>query len=117
MREDSQGRIIEIKSKFCKQADGKYKHGPYVVDSKLATVECKSCGMQISPIYVLEEFARSELALRERINRFKKDAEKAAQKNRTKCENCGNLTRIIKNADNEMPTIKKASENVTPLKK
>lgn len=77
----------------------KCKHrGPYLVDTKLACVECQDCGALLNPMFVLEMIAYSEAYysarmrdLREYLARINKEIE---GRQRTKCVHCNNMTPI-----------------------
>ena len=75
------------------------KHrGPYLIDRKLALVECGDCGAFLNPIYVLEVMAAHEAYWNQRIKDLQKyykeiNAE-IEGRTRTRCTHCGNMTAI-----------------------
>jgi hypothetical protein len=78
---------------------GRCEHkGPFVVDPKLASVECQDCGALLNPIYVLEQMARHETYWNMRqkeLSQYLSEINKEIQdRERTKCTHCGNMTAI-----------------------
>jgi DNA-directed RNA polymerase subunit M/transcription elongation factor TFIIS len=72
--------------------------GPYIVDRKLATVECGDCGAYLNPMYVLEMLAYKEAywnKRQEELTAYLREInEEIKERTRTKCTHCGNLTAI-----------------------
>lgn len=72
--------------------------GPFVVDRKLGSVECKDCGAMLNPIYVLEILACQEAYwnLRQKeLTKYLTDINKEiSERTKTKCTHCGNMTAI-----------------------
>jgi len=72
--------------------------GPYIVDRKLAAVECQECGAYLNPLYVLEKMAVEETYWNQRLKDLIKYIEEVKQeiegRTRTKCTHCGNMTAI-----------------------
>jgi len=72
--------------------------GPYVIDRKLATVECEDCGSLLNPIYVLEVIAAREAYWNQRqkdLSEYLKEISSEIEgRERTKCTHCGNMTAI-----------------------
>jgi DNA-directed RNA polymerase subunit RPC12/RpoP len=78
--------------------DGCKHKGPYIVDRKLATVECGDCGALLNPIFVLEMLACQEAYwnMRQRdLSQYLKEVNKELEeRTRTRCTHCGNMTAI-----------------------
>ena len=72
--------------------------GPFIMDKKLATVECQDCGALLNPIYVLEMLASHEtywnMRQKELSEYLRKVNEEIEGRERTKCTHCGNMTAI-----------------------
>lgn len=72
--------------------------GPYLVDRKLATVECGDCGALLNPIYVLEMLACQEAYwnMRQRdLGKYLAEINSEIEgRTRTRCTHCGNMTAI-----------------------
>lgn len=96
MNFEGEAKILSIKTKLCKRDDGTYDHGPYHIDQRLHTVECGTCGAELSAAFVLSELARADTRLYERADRLKREARDAAAMNITACEHCLKPTRIVR---------------------
>jgi hypothetical protein len=72
--------------------------GPFIVDRKLGSVECRDCGAQLNPIYVLELLAAHETYwnMRQReLSKYLAEINKEIEdRTRTRCTHCGNMTAI-----------------------
>lgn len=72
--------------------------GPFVVDRKLGSVECKDCGALLNPIYVLEVLACQEaywnMRQRDLAKYLAEINKEIEERTRTKCTHCGNMTAI-----------------------
>ena len=72
-----------------------FRHrGPYLVDEKLADVECGTCRAKLNPMHVLGELARQETRYHEYRRTYLEQVQRLRQRSRTKCEKCGQMTRI-----------------------
>jgi len=72
------------------------KHNKFIIDKTLSTIECGICHKDLNPIWVIEQYWPEESRARIRVDELNKISEKAAKKNRCKCEKCGLMTRIEK---------------------
>ena len=70
-----------------------HRHG-FTVDETLAEVKCKSCGEKLNPIWVLHQIAHAESRFHELHARYHDELKRLNERMRTKCEHCGNMTRI-----------------------
>jgi xanthine dehydrogenase iron-sulfur cluster and FAD-binding subunit A len=86
------GKIFEIRTRLCKKVDGSYDHGPFGVDERLQTVECRTCGERMNASWVLSQIAHWESMIEQK----KRQAEEAIVKNLCKCEHCGKITHVIR---------------------
>lgn len=72
--------------------------GPFLIDRKLAVVECQDCGSLLNPIYCLEVLANREAYwnMRQRdLGKYLAEINaEIADRTRTKCTHCGNMTAI-----------------------
>lgn len=66
----------------------------YIVDEKLAEVECGKCGAKLNPMWVLAEIARNDRRMQEAAIRYQDEQRRLAERQRTKCEHCERMTRI-----------------------
>lgn len=72
-----------------------FRHkGPYLVDEKLAEVECGTCHKLLNPMHVLAELARLETRWHDYRQTYQEQVERLRERSRTKCERCGQMTRI-----------------------
>ena len=69
-------------------------HKRIAVSELHATVSCQDCGEKLNPIGVLLRYAREESRLVMRIKENQAILEKLQSKVRTKCERCGQMTRV-----------------------
>jgi hypothetical protein len=78
--------------------DGCPHKGPYLIDRKLATVECQDCGALLNPMYVLEQLCYRETYWNQRQKDLSeylaKLNDEIRDRERTKCTHCGNMTAI-----------------------
>lgn len=72
--------------------------GPYLVDRRLATVECQDCGALLNPMFCLEMLSAHEAYWNARQKDLAKHLEylneEIATRTRTRCAHCGNMTPI-----------------------
>lgn len=95
--------VFQLRTKSCRKLDGtrwQVEHGPFLVDERLAEVECGNCGEKLSPMAVLVALSGHENRIAARFKQLKVECEKARFKaerqNRVRCEHCSRLTRIRK---------------------
>lgn len=69
-------------------------HKRIEVSELQATVTCQDCGEKLNPVGLLLRYAREENRLVMRIQENQKILEKLQSKVRTKCEHCGQMTRV-----------------------
>lgn len=72
-------------------------HRRLEVDIKQELVMCLDCKERISPMTALKQMMDAEGQLHKRIEGMKEVLEKAAKKNRCKCDKCGQMTKIQRN--------------------
>ena len=73
---------------------GRCPHGPFLVDEQKAEVECEKCGDRLNAMAVLSILARHEARRHELHVRYEEEKKRIAERSRTKCQHCGELTRI-----------------------
>lgn len=71
-------------------------HRRYVVDDKLAEVECADCHEKLNPQWVLQQLANQEHRYHELHARYHDELKRLGERSRTKCQHCGQMTRISK---------------------
>ncbi|WP_413194204.1 hypothetical protein [Pararobbsia alpina] len=71
-------------------------HRRYLVDDKKAEVECADCHEKLNPMWVLQQLAFAENRYHELHARYHDELKRLGERSRTKCEHCGQMTRISK---------------------
>lgn len=66
----------------------------YIVDEKLAEVECGKCGAKLNPMWVLGQIATQDRRFQESQARYQDEQRRLAERSRTKCQHCQRMTRI-----------------------
>jgi hypothetical protein len=66
----------------------------YIVDDALAEVECGQCGAKLNPMWVLIRLANEDRRYEESQKRHQEEMKRLSERERTKCFNCGKMTRI-----------------------
>jgi uncharacterized protein YeaO (DUF488 family) len=69
-------------------------HERFLIDPQKAEVECADCGERLNPMFALEQLARKETKYHEFHARYQDEMQRLKERSRTKCENCGQMTRI-----------------------
>ncbi|MCD9504549.1 hypothetical protein GLP37_20510 [Photobacterium phosphoreum] len=72
------------------------QHTRMSLDHSTDTVSCNDCGKSLSPMWVLSRIAEKHSKLYWDYSDLYKKANKAAQMNKCKCQNCGKVTKIVK---------------------
>lgn len=73
---------------------GKCRHNHYLIDESKAEVECGLCHEKLNPMYVLLELAKQETRWNESRKAYIKEHEAINARRKTKCQHCGQMTRI-----------------------
>ncbi|MCC8495780.1 hypothetical protein [Xanthomonas hortorum] len=73
---------------------GGCRHAHTEVDEKKAEVTCRDCGEKINPIWLLMQLATEDRMLRDRWASMKAELRLMGERVRTKCQHCGQLTRV-----------------------
>lgn len=66
----------------------------FIVDSKLATVECAKCHALLNPMWALEQLCQRDHQFHANSKRYHEEMQRLAERSRTKCEWCDKMTRI-----------------------
>lgn len=69
-------------------------HRRFTIDAKLAQVTCSDCQERIDPMYALIQLARQETRYHELHARYQDEMQRLAERSRTKCRHCGQMTPI-----------------------
>jgi ribosomal protein S27E len=94
-------RVLELVSRYGEEcnhaffiANGQIKHVTYIVDEAAAEVECSNCKTRLNPMWVLARLAGKESSYHELAQRYQDEMRRLSERSRTKCENCGHMTRV-----------------------
>lgn len=96
MNMDSETKVFQLRTRLCKKDDGLYEHGPYLIDTRMRTVQCETCGAELVAAAVLAELAAAEGRLIQRLENLKKKIRTAEARLITTCEHCLLPTRVVK---------------------
>ena len=69
-------------------------HGAFVVDPEKSEVECGRCHEKLNPMYVLQRLATEETTWHRAHARYHDEMKRLSERERTKCQYCGKMTRI-----------------------
>lgn len=87
-RDNSAERVLTI-------APGvKCLHRRFLVDDKLAEVECADCHEKLSPMWALTQLTYQENRFHELHARYQDEMTRLAERSKTKCRHCGEMTPI-----------------------
>lgn len=74
--------------------NGGCMHTKFVIDDKKLEVECGDCGEKMNPMWVLVHLCTKDMQMKEAAKRYKDEMARLAERERTKCQHCGQMTRI-----------------------
>jgi ribosomal protein S27E len=69
-------------------------HDSFVVDETKDTVECAKCGEKLNPMWVLNYLAGRDRNMADNWKRSREAMNLLHERSRTKCQHCGQMTRI-----------------------
>lgn len=87
-------KVISLREGASKYRPGKCRHMNMTVDDELATVACDDCGEKLNPIAVLLRMAHEESRWGQRAAELQQALQRFSERERTKCQHCGHMTRI-----------------------
>ena len=73
---------------------GRCWHKRFIVDEQLAEVECADCHEKLNPMWVLQQLSIQENRFHELHARYHDELKRLGERSRTKCQHCGEMTRI-----------------------
>lgn len=89
-RPEPEGRyLVEVPITKCQ-----HWRGPFEVDIDAAKCKCLECGEEVSPMFVLENLMKKESRWMQAHDRYQDEQKRLAERSRTKCDHCGQITRI-----------------------
>lgn len=69
-------------------------NGPFEVDEKAGDCKCLKCGERVTAIFVLTQLMRQESQWMRTRAAYQDEMKRLKARSRTKCEHCGQMTRI-----------------------
>lgn len=66
----------------------------FEIDHDAAKCRCLGCGLEVSPMFVLEALMRKESRWLQTRAAYQDEMRRLAERERTKCQHCGKITRI-----------------------
>ena len=69
-------------------------HRQFLIDESKAEVECAHCHEKLNPMWVLAHLASENSKFHEASKRYQDEMKRINERSRTKCERCGEMTRI-----------------------
>lgn len=99
------GNVLQLKVPFKRQETndrvlsvviaGKCYHTMgFLLDESLEHVHCKQCNEALNPMFVLKQLANKENHYHATAVRYQEEMARLANRSRTKCQHCGEMTRI-----------------------
>jgi Zn finger protein HypA/HybF involved in hydrogenase expression len=70
------------------------KNVTYIVSEAEAEVTCGHCKAKLNPTWVLVRLAHQETKYHETAKRYQEEMKRLSERQRTKCDRCGHMTRI-----------------------
>jgi hypothetical protein len=74
--------------------DNQMTHVTYKIREGETEVECSGCSKRLDPMWVIRQLAHKESRFRESAKRYQEELERLNERERTKCQHCGKMTRI-----------------------
>jgi hypothetical protein len=71
-------------------------HRRFTIVAKLAQVTCSDCKERMDPMYALIQLVRQETSYHELHARYQDEMQRLAERSKTKCQHCGQITKISK---------------------
>jgi len=68
--------------------------GSFEVDEALAEVTCCECGAKLNPMHVLKLLCNQESRWHRVRSAYQDEMKRLAERERTKCQHCGQMTKI-----------------------
>lgn len=72
-------------------------HPRFIIDEAMAEVECAVCSERLNPIWVLSQLAREDRRMEKVRKSMAEEHARLDERCRTKCQHCGQMTRISRN--------------------
>lgn len=72
----------------------RHYRGPFEIDTDAGKCRCKTCGDEVSPMFVLKQLMQQESQWRATREAYHDQMKRLAERSSTKCNHCGQMTRI-----------------------
>jgi len=69
-------------------------NGPFEVDENAGDCRCLKCGEKVTAIFVLKQLMRQESQWMRTRAAYQEEMKRLNERERTKCQHCGQMTRI-----------------------
>ena len=66
----------------------------YAIRKGETEVECSNCATKLDPMWVLTQIAHKESHWNRSRERYQEEMQRLNERSRTKCQNCGHITKI-----------------------
>ena len=66
----------------------------YIIDERLAEVQCGDCGAKLEPVWVLRQLCEKESRWQERKREYMALEQEIRDRTRTRCQHCDQMTAI-----------------------
>lgn len=93
--------MLKIVNSFGKGCDhrhlwkgGRMVSVTYSIREGETEVECGNCGTRLDPMFVLRRLAIEETKFEQNRQRYQDEMRRLSERQRTKCDHCGKMTRI-----------------------
>ena len=87
-------RTLVVPYEVKKAAECGHLMATYIVNEAEAEVECGRCGTRLNPMWVLRQLATTDRRHAEARAAYQDEQRRLAERSRTKCEHCKQMTRI-----------------------
>lgn len=74
--------------------DGRRVDAQYLIREGETEVECGLCSTKLDPMFVLKRLAHEETKWDRDRRSYQEEMKRLSERRRTKCDNCGKMTRI-----------------------
>lgn len=88
-KEQSESFLVAVPYSKCQHYDG-----PFEVDEHGGKCKCLKCGDEVTPIFVLMRLMNKESNWMRTRAGYQEEMKRLNERSRTKCQHCGQLTRI-----------------------
>jgi len=88
-RPDDKGLMLVPPAVACR-----HQLASFTVDVDAGKCTCRTCGGDVSPMFVLEQLMRHESQWQQTRSAYQEEMKRLAERRKTKCQHCHKMTRI-----------------------